>query len=58
MSIRDRVQSGTGDEGWAIHTYGSLRYEVQVVTPQLTGLRERRFSGSSITPDLLCIQVA
>ena len=26
-SIRDRVQSSTGDEGWAIHTDGSLRYK-------------------------------
>ena len=24
--IRDRVHSGTTDEGWAIHTDGSLRY--------------------------------
>ena len=24
VSIRDRVQSGTGDEGWTIHTDGSL----------------------------------
>ena len=32
-SIRDRVQSGTGDEGWAIHTNGSLRYRRQVVVP-------------------------
>ena len=24
-SIRDRVQSRTGDEGWVIHTDGSLR---------------------------------
>ena len=24
--IRDRVQSGTSDEGWAIHTDDSLRY--------------------------------
>ena len=24
LSIRDRVQSGMGDEGWAIHTNGSL----------------------------------
>ena len=39
-SIRDRVQSGTGDEGWAIHTYGSLRYRGRVVVPQLTDLRE------------------
>ena len=40
MSIRDRVQSGTGDEGWTIHTYGSLRYRGRVVVPQLTDLRE------------------
>ena len=26
VSIRDRVQSGTSDEGWAIHTDGSLWY--------------------------------
>ena len=25
-SIRDQVQSGTCDEGWAIHTDDSLRY--------------------------------
>ena len=24
VSIRDRVQSGTSDKGWTIHTYGSL----------------------------------
>ena len=24
MSIRDRVQSGTGDEGWTVHADGSL----------------------------------
>ena len=40
-SIRDRVQSGTGDEGWAIHTYDSLRYRGQVVVPQLIDLREK-----------------
>ena len=39
-SIRDRVQSGTGDEGWAIHIYGSLRYKGRVVVPQLTDLIE------------------
>ena len=27
VSIRDRVQLGTGDEGWIIHTDGSLRME-------------------------------
>ena len=26
VSIRDRVQSGTGDEGWTVHADGSLRY--------------------------------
>ena len=25
VSIRDRVQAGTSDKGWAIHTDGSLR---------------------------------
>ena len=33
VSIRDRVQSGTGDEGWAIHTDGSLRYRGHVLVP-------------------------
>ena len=40
VSIRDRVQSGTSDEGWTIHTDGSLRYRGRVVVPQLTDLRE------------------
>ena len=40
MAIRDRVQLGTGDEGWVIHTYGSIRYRGRVVVPQLTDLRE------------------
>ena len=40
LSIRDWVQSGIGDEGWAIHTDGSLRYRRRVVVPQLTDLRE------------------
>ena len=25
MSIKDQIQVGMGDEGWAIHTDGSLR---------------------------------
>ena len=40
MSIRDHVWSGMGDEGWAIHTDGSLRYKGRVVVPQLIELRE------------------
>ena len=40
MSIRDRVQSSTGDEGWTVHANGSLRYRGRVVVPQLTDLRE------------------
>ena len=40
VSIRDRVQSGTGDEGWAIHTEGSLRYRERVAITQLNDLRE------------------
>ena len=40
VSIRDRVQSGIGDEGLNVHTDGSLRYKEPVVVPQLTDLRE------------------
>ena len=40
VSIRDRVQSGTGDEGWTVHADGSLRYRGRVVVPLLTDLRE------------------
>ena len=39
--IRDRVQSGTSDKGWAIHSDGSLRYRGRVVLPQLTDLKEK-----------------
>ena len=65
-SIRDRVQSGTSDEGWTIHTDGSLRYRGRVVVPQLTDLREEilrefhcsRFAvhlgGTKIYRDLHC----
>ena len=38
--IKDRVKSGTGDEGWAIQTDDSLRYRGWVVVPQLTYLRK------------------
>ena len=40
FSIRDRVQTGIGDEGWTIHMDGSLRYRRRVVVPQLTYMRE------------------
>ena len=55
VSIRDRVQSGTGDEGWTIHADGSLRYMGRVVVPQLTDLREEilrefHYSRFSIHP--------
>ena len=39
VSIRDRIQSDIGGEGWTIHADGSLRYKEWVV-PQLTNLRE------------------
>ena len=39
-SIRDQVQSGTGDEGWAIYTDDSLQYKEWVVVPQLKDLRK------------------
>ena len=54
ISIRDQVQSGTTDEGWAIHTDGSLRYRGRVVVPQSKDLSEEILSEH----DLLCIQVA
>ena len=41
MSIRNRVQLGTGDEDWAFHIDGSLQYRGRVVVPQLTDLREK-----------------
>ena len=40
VSTRDRVQSSTTDEGWAIHTDGSLQYRGRVVVPQYTDMRE------------------
>ena len=40
VSIRDRVQLGTGDEGWTVHADGSLRYRGWVVVTQLTDLKE------------------
>ena len=40
MSIRDRVQSGAGDEDWAIHTDDSLRYRGRVVVPHLIDMGE------------------
>ena len=39
-TIRDRVQLGTGGEGWVIHTDGSLRYRGPVVVSQLVELRD------------------
>ena len=40
VSIRDRVQTGAADEGWAIHTDGSLRYRGRAAVPHSTDLRE------------------
>ena len=33
VSIMDRVQAGTSDEGWAIHTNVSLWYRGRIVVP-------------------------
>ena len=54
MSIRDWVQSGAGDEDWAIHTDDSLRYRGRVVVPQLIDMREE-ILRESIALDLRCI---
>ena len=40
LSIRDQVRSNTGDEGWAIHTFGSIWYRERIVVPQSEDLRE------------------
>ena len=40
MSIRDRVQLGTGDKDWVIHADGSLPYKGRVVVPQSTDMKE------------------
>ena len=64
--IRDRVQSGIGDEGWTVHADGSFRYRGRVVVPQLTDFREEilrefhcsRFvvypGGTKMYQDLCC----
>ena len=57
LSIRNRVMSGTGDESWAIHTDGILRYRGRVVVPQRTDLREEILKEFHLFR-LLCIQVA
>ena len=40
VSIKDQVQSSTGDEGWTVNVDGSLRYRGRVVVPELSDLRE------------------
>ena len=40
LSIRDRVRSCTSDEGWAMHSDGSLWYRGRVVVPHSKELRE------------------
>ena len=34
------MQLCTGDEGWVIHTKGSLRFKGRVMIPQSTNMRE------------------
>ena len=60
VSIRDRVQSGTGDEGWTVHADGSLGYRGRVMVPQLTDLREeilREFHCSRFAVHLGCTKM-
>ena len=40
LSIRDQVRSSISDEGWIMHSNGSLRHRGWVVVPQLEDLRE------------------
>ena len=39
-SITDQVRSDTGEEGWAIHMNGGLRYRGRIVVPRMAYLRE------------------
>ena len=52
VSIRDRVLSGMGDEGWTVHSDGSLRYRGRVVVPHLTDL------GQEILREFHCSRFA
>ena len=54
VSIKDRVQSGTGDEGWTIHTDGSLRYRGTGSSSSIDRSEKGDSQGSFIAPDLLC----
>ena len=58
MSIRDQVQSGANDEGWAIHTNGILGYRGRVVVLQLTDLRDEILREFHCSRFAVCIQVA
>ena len=50
VSIRNWVQSGAGDEGWAIPTYGSFRYRGRVMVPLMIDLREEIFKEFHCSP--------
>ena len=48
MSIKDRVLSGTSDEGWTIHANGSLRYRGRVVVPPVDHFERGDSQGVSL----------
>ena len=48
VSIRDRVQSCTGDEGWTVHADGSLRYRGPDLREEI--LREFHYSRFVVHP--------
>ena len=55
VPIKDRVQSGTGDEGWIVNADDSFWYRGRVMVPQLTDLRgeilrEFHYSRFSVHP--------
>ena len=57
VAIRDPVQTGSGDEGWAIHVDGSLWYRGRVMVPQsIVMIKEILKEFHSL--HLLCIRVA
>ena len=50
VSIKGRVQLGTADEGWAIHTDGSLRYRGRVCGPPVDGFEGGDPQGVPLLP--------
>ena len=51
VSIKDRVQSGTSDEGWTVHVDGSLRYGGRLCGCATSTLRVRGWGSRLLEGD-------